>query len=60
MTHVKYGMNGVDDDRRQLKQIMTEKPMTRQQHDALQRHRVEQRRHLEDISQQKRLQSTQA
>lgn len=54
MTHAKYGMNHADDDKRALKQIMTAKPMTQQQHDALQRRRVEQRRQLEDIAQQKR------
>lgn len=58
MTHAKYGMNHADDDKRALKQIMTARPMTQQQHDALQRHRVEQRRHLEDIAQQKRANKT--
>lgn len=53
MTHLKYAVNHTDDDKRELKQIMTARPMTQQQHNALQRHRVEQRRHLEDIAQQK-------
>lgn len=54
MNHTKFGMNHADSDKRELKQIMTAKPMTQEQHDELQRHRVEQRRHLEDIAQQKR------
>lgn len=54
MTHVKFIINRTDSDKRELKQIMTAKPMTRQQYDNLQRHRVEQRRHLEDLAQQKR------
>lgn len=38
-----------------LKLIMTAKPLTRQEYDAIQRRRVEQRRRLEDITIQKRL-----
>lgn len=41
-----------------LKLIMTAKPLTKKEYDAIQRRRVEQRRHLEDISLAKRQQAT--
>lgn len=40
-------------DKRDLKRIMTEKPMTQEQHAELQRQRVAKRRWLEDMCQEK-------
>lgn len=45
-------VNGII-DKRDLKRIMTDKPMTPEQHAALQRQRVARRRWLEDVCQEK-------
>lgn len=50
-------MDNAQARQKQLHRIMTEQPMTKETHDAIQRRRVEQRRHLEDLRLEKDLAS---